>query len=342
MAVLKAKPQRIVEFFLGMMQRELVLPNLVTPIAEENFVGSLGDVVNLRIKGAMAVARDYEWRTRTAPIQYDDIAEREDSIPVRLDTHTYSATKLTDEQMKLDEINFSTDVLAEQVTAVVNRLNNRIATGLRAELFKETLTFTPESDPLKVGAEAKRLLSRSKVAPLNGRFFLVSSDIASHWEVSRRMTDYSLSGPAADTMFGESIVGRLKGVPVVSSELLGANEGYLLHRSWAAMANVAPAVPASVKNGAITRKGGFAARWMTHYVPDYLSDASIVSTFHGLSGIRDERQLTGQFAGDLLAEGNVDRGKYNVRGIKLAPTGFDGAIDLDYDAVRTIDVTPAP
>lgn len=338
MAVLKVKPERIVDFFLGMMEREVVLPRLTTPVPDAYFKGSFGDTVNLRIRGAMAVARDYEWRTRTAPIQFDDIAQREDSIPVKLDTQTVSATKLTAEHYTLDEINFATEVLAEQVQAVDTRIENRIATGLKTEPFKNTVEFTDSSDPLRVGAEAKRVLNSSKVAPKRGRFFLVGAGIGAHWEVSRRMTDYSLSGPAANTMFAESIIGRLQGIPVIQTDLLAEGEGYLLHPTWAALANVAPELPPSIKAGARAQsRNGFAVTWLRSFIPDYLSDASIVHTFHGLTGIRDERQMTGQYAGDLLDEGNVDRGKYNVRGVKLVGTGF-GEIDTDYEPVRVLDV----
>lgn len=341
MAVLKVKKERVVEFFLGMLERETVLPNLVTRIPDANFIGSFGDTVNLRIRGAMAVARDYEWRTRTAPIQYDDIAQREDSIPCKLDTHTVSATKLTAEHYTLDEITFATDVLAEQVQAVDTRMENRIATGLANEPFKNSVTFTSASDPLRVGAEAKRVLNASKVAPKRGRFFLVGAGIGAHWEASRRMNDYSLSGPAANTMFGESIIGRLQGIPVIQTDLIAEGAGYLLHPSWAGFANVAPALAPSIKNGARARtRGGYAVTWLTQYITDYLSDASVVHTFHGLSGIRDERQLTGQFAGDLLEEDDPNRGLYNVRGVKLVGSDF-GALDTDYEPIRTIDVGAA-
>lgn len=321
MAVIKAKPEKVVAFFLAMMERELVTPFLATRIPQVNFEGAKNDTVTLRIGGLRAVARDYEWRTRTAPIVLDDIAG-EDGIDVKLDTHVYSATALTDEQMTLDEINFARDVLGPQVEAVVGRLESKVVTAFDAINFKSELPITADDDPLLVGVEARRLLDSHKVAPRNGRYFLIGSDVEAAWLASDRLARYDSTGQEGSPALRDAIIGKLAGAPVISSLSLRADFAFYGHRSALVLANVAPKVPTGATAGRTgISKNGFATRWIQDYDPNYARDRSLVSSFAGTTSVNDERQMTGPNAGDLLPEGDANRGLYNVRGVKLTFTG---------------------
>lgn len=326
MAVIKTKPEKVVAFFLGMLERELIAPFVVTRVAQDFFKGAQNDTVTLRISGLRAVARDYEFRTRTAPIVLDDIAG-EDSIDVKLDTHLYSATALTDEQMTLDDIEFANDVLGPQVDAVAGRAEGKVAAGLRAALVKYTVTFGDAADPHLVALEARRLMSSEKVAPYGGRAFLVGSDIAANFLASDRLSRYDSTGQEGTPALRESIIGRLAGAPVVQHEGLDPDEGYYLHKSGIVLGNVAPVVPQGVTAGRTgISKNGFAVRWIQDYDPNYLRDRSVVSSFMGVNDVRDERDLTDMSVrpADYDPDGagaGAATGPRNVRVVKLDFTG---------------------
>jgi hypothetical protein len=325
-AVIKAKPQKVVAFFLGMLERELIAPFVVTRVGQDFFKGAQNDTVTLRVSGLRAVARDYEFRTRTAPIVLDDIAG-EDSIDVKLDTHVYSATALTDEQMTLDEINFATEVLGPQVEAVTGRLEAKVVAGLRGAQIKHTVTFGDGADPHLVALEARRLMSSEKVAPYAGRTFLVGSDIAANFLASDRLSRYDSTGQEGSPALRESIIGRLAGAPVVVHEGLDPDEGYYLHKSGLVLGNVAPVVPQGATAGRTgISKNGFAVRWIQDYDPNYLRDRSVVSSFAGVNDVQDERDLTdGTIRPDDYypdgAGAGAATGPRNVRIVKLDFTG---------------------
>ncbi len=326
MAVIKAKPQKVVAFFLGMLERELIAPFVVTRVGQDFFKGAQNDTVTLRVSGLRAVARDYEFRTRTAPIVLDDIAG-EDSIDVKLDTHVYSATALTDEQMTLDEINFATEVLGPQVEAVTGRLEAKVVAGLRGAQIKHVVTFGDGADPHLVALEARRLMSSEKVAPYSGRTFLVGSDIAANFLASDRLSRYDSTGQEGSPALRESIIGRLAGAPVVVHEGLDPDEGYYLHKSGLVLGNVAPVVPQGATAGRTgISKNGFAVRWIQDYDPNYLRDRSVVSSFAGVNDVQDERDLTDGTIrpDDYDPDGGgagAATGPRNVRIVKLDFTG---------------------
>lgn len=323
MAVIKAKQEKVVQFFLGMLERELITPMVVTRVAQDFFNGAEGDTVTLRIGGLRAVARDYEWRTRTAPIVMDDIQGGE-GIAVKLDTHVYSATALTDEHLTLDEINFAREVLAPQVAAVTDNFESKVAAGLRAAPFAADITFGDGADPHRVAAESRRVLDSFKVAPTSNRVFLIGSDVAAEWLVSDRLSTYDSTGQTGTPAVREATIGRLAGSPVIVSNALEPGEGYYLHKSALVLGNVAPVVPQGAVAGRTgISRNGFAVRWLQDYDAPYLRDRSIVSSFFGLTSVNDERDA----AGDLLGpDANTGAGPRNVRAVRLDFTGTPGVL----------------
>jgi hypothetical protein len=330
MAVIKPKPEKVVDFFLAMLQRELVIPNLVTRVGDEFFTGAKDDTVTLRIPGLYATARDYEWRTRTADIEFDDIYGGE-GVTVKLDTHSYSATQLTDEHMTLDEVDFAREVLAPQVAAVTNRFEAKTVAGFRGALTKHNIDFSSGTDdPHLVALEAKRLMDSEKVAPAGGRVFLVGSDIAAQWLASDRLSRAdSIGADGANNAVRDAVIGRLANSPVIESSSLNPGEGYYFHKTGVVLGSVAPKVPQGAVAGARLSRNGFAVRWIQDYYANRLVDRSIVSAFLGVNDVRDERNADGT----LLTEGpgadetegtGDDVVRRNVRIVKL--TGSTGSV----------------
>jgi P22 coat protein - gene protein 5 len=327
MAVIKAKQEKIVPFFLELLQREQLLSMLITRIGGDQFKGALGDTVTLRTNERLtAVARQYTWRTRPAPIVLDDITGFEDGIPIKLDTHLYSATGLTDEHMTLDEIQFAQEVLQPQAEAVGREINARCLAAFRAADWKQSFTVAAGIDPHRVAVEARRRIDSDKVAPQGGRVFLIGSDIAAEWLVSDRLSKYDWNGQTGTPALREATIGQLAGTPVVVNNELNPDEAYYFHKGSLVVANLAPVVPQGAAAGRTgVNAAGFAARWLQDYDAAYLTDRSIVSSFVGISEIKDERKGgNGVDANDLLEDPNA---RNNVRGLKITYTGTGSVID---------------
>ena len=341
MAVQKVKAKKQAQLALPLVEKQLVLPLLLTIVGKENFTGAKNDTVNFKLKdGSIATARDYDFRGRTGPIVLDDIYQTGGNIPVRLNTHVVSATGLEDEHFTLDDIEFATDVLAPQVTAVVERVEAKALNAIRTSTsVKHSLSFDETADPHLVAVEAKRLMDSEKVAPYSGRVFVVGNDIAAHFRASDRLSRYDSTGLAGTPALRDAVIGSLSGSPVVEHNGLEPDEGFYLHGTSFILANAAPDVPrgAVTGNSGISKRG-VSVRWIQDYDSNYLRDRSIVSTFLGVNEVRDERDAegnwiveTGEFDTEELAVMRNKDGsdvvpvavgtRKNVRMVKLNFTG---------------------
>lgn len=312
MAVQKVKAKKQAQFVLPMVEKQLVLPLLLTIVGKENFTGAKNDTVNFKLKdGSIATARDYDFRGRSGPIVLDDIYQTGGNIPVRLNTHVVSATGLEDEHFTLDDIDFATDVLAPQVTAVVERVESKALSAIRGTTaIKHTVTFGDDADPHLVAVEAKRLMDSEKVAPYSGRVFVVGNDIAAHFRASDRLSRYDSTGLAGTPALRDAVIGSLSGSPVIEHNGLEPDEGFYMHGTSFVLANAAPDVPrgAVTGNSGISKRG-ISVRWIQDYDANYLRDRSIVSTFMGMNEIRDERDEDGNW---IVEEGEFDAEELEV------------------------------
>ena len=311
MAVKKLKSKKQINFALPLIERQLILPYVMTVLGGDTFKGALGDTVNFKVaSGFRGTARDYDFRGRTGPIVLDDIYQEGGNVPVKLTTHVYSATGLEDEHFTLDDISFAQEVLAPQVEAVVDRIETKALAGFRALHPKHQITFDAGDDPHEIAVESKRLMDSDKVAPYSGRYFLVGTDVAAAWLVSDRLSDYNSTGETGTPALRDAVIGRLSGSPVVVHNGLEPDEGYYLHSSGLVLGNCAPAVPiGAVTGNAGVGKRGIAARWIQDYDASYLRDRSVVSSFIGVNEIRDERNDDGSW---IVEEGEFDADELDV------------------------------
>lgn len=320
MAVKKVKAEKQLNYFLPMVERQLILPYVMTVLGNDTFDGAKGDTVNVKVTdGSIAVARDFDFRGRTGPIVLDDIFQTGGKLPVKLTSHVYHATGLEDEHFTLDDISFATEVLAPQAEAVVSRIENKALQGFRNLDVKHTVPFAAGDDPFLAALEAKRLMDSEKVAPKTGRVHLVGSDVAAAWVASDRLTRYDSTGQEGTPALRDAVIGRLAGAPVVEHSGLEPDEAYYMHSSGLVLANVAPSVPRGAVQGSTgVGRRGIRARWIQDYDANYLRDRSIVSSFLGVNEIKDERDSNGDW---IIEEGD----------------GFD---QEELDVMRTRDGDP--
>lgn len=145
---LTAQSGPIAQVALQTLYRQIVLPMLVWRDYSTQVAGQ-GATVTIR-KPATLTARRYTAAMRSAgtPITLDDVTES--GIPVTLDTHSYSAVAIPDEDDVLEMQDFATQVLAPQTKAVAEDLEDVVAAVLTgatttAEVQTVTITGTPTS-----------------------------------------------------------------------------------------------------------------------------------------------------------------------------------------------------
>jgi hypothetical protein len=303
-AVQKVKAKKQINFALPMIERQLILPYVMTVLGKENFTGAKGDTANIKInEPSIAVARDYDFRGRTGPIVLDDIYQAGGTIPVKLTTHVVHATGLELEHFTLDDISFASDVLAPQVESVVQRVESKALAGFRALHPKHLVPLAATDDPHLVAVEAKRLMDSDKVAPAGGRVFLVGTDVAAAWRASDRLSEANLADTVAPNL-RDAIIGKLSGSVVIEHNGLDPAEAFYLHSTGLVLGSVAPDVPvgAVTGNSGVGRRG-IAATWIQDYDANYARDRSMVHTFLGVNEIRDERNADGSW---IVEEGEFD------------------------------------
>lgn len=305
MAVQKVKAKKQIQYALPMIERQLILPYVMTILGKQNFTGAKNDTANFKVtEGSIATARDYDFRGRTGPIVLDDIYQFGGNIPVRLNKHIVSATGLELEHMTLDDIKFASDVLAPQVEAVVNSVEAKALAGFRALHVKHTVATDSDTDPLLISTEARRLMDSDKVAPQSGRVFLIGTDIAAAWLASDRLSRYDSTGETGTPALRDAVIGRLAGSPVVVHNGLDPQEGFYMHSSGLVLANAAPDVPLGAITGSSgISKRGIAVTWIQDYDANYARDRSMLHTFAGVNEIRDERDADGNW---IVEEGEFD------------------------------------
>lgn len=300
------KTEKRVQLALKALLQLSDLSDMVTRIDGGQFVGALGDEVFHTLDAATR-ARDYEWRTRNAPIVMDEIFRNK--IAVRLTDHTYSGNKFTDEEEKLDLTSYSREILAVQVRALVRRLNNKVQTALSTAPFKiVNLAAATADDPFDKALEWQAALD-DQGTPDDDRILLLGSAAFRWMAKADGIVKYDTE--QARTVFRKGVFGEVAGFQVKKSTVLGPNEIYALDRSWAVMANVAPVVPDGATWGARLQADGYGLRVIRDYDAAYLSDRSIVSTFTGISSVNDEYErhttasaATANTAGDSAQKGD--------------------------------------
>jgi len=305
------KAEKIVDQGLGMLQRELVLPRLVSRLAASDFVGSKNDTVNVKVPSILS-AREYTFRNnRNSPITYDDLEEL--SIPVTLDKHVYSGVKITDEQLTLDIASWGEQVARPQIRAVAEKLESYIASAMSAANYAETVQYdgveTGEgvSSIYETLVEARSVLNKANV-PAGGRVALLGANVEAAALLSPNLVNVDQSG--TDSALREATIGRLAGFTVIGNcNSIDPDFAVAFHPTAFAFANMAPEVPSGATAGATSAFEGLAMRWIRDYDPDHLQDRSVYSSFAGATSVEDGRAEDGSLTDE------------NVRAVEIEFTG---------------------
>lgn len=278
------KPTQIAAAALALLQREIVLPRLVTRYGVADFMGAKDDTLTLRVP-AIKAARTRALRA-TSALTADELAET--SVDVTLSTHVYSLVGITDAQLTLDIKDFAAQVLAPQVRGIVEEYENQVATALsdaRPQQASQQITFnTSTDDAYDLAVEARKVLNDLNV-PREGRFFVVGSAVEAAFLKCDKLSKVNESG--SSSALRDAVIGNVAGFTVVGSNAIAESAAYAGHRSAVAFANVAPVVPDGATYGKSMTFEGLAMTWLRDYDPTYASDRSLVHGFVGASSVDD-------------------------------------------------------
>lgn len=273
--------QQVSSLSVGLLSRSLVLPNTVSRIPGSEFSGMNGDTITVRTS-TPGTAR--EQLTPGATITYDAISEV--GVDVTL-AHLYHATRVTDEMLTYELVDFGAQVSAIQMDAVARAAEEELATVMNGLASDADFALTAsDADTIATLLEARELLGDANV-PAGDRYLAVSSDIATRLlsvEGFRSVEQAGSSGALRD-----ATIGRLYGFTIVESNALTAGTAVAYHRSGFVFANRAPVVPRGASDSATATVGGVSLRHIFQYQPDILSDASVVSTFAGAAVVDANR-----------------------------------------------------
>lgn len=256
---------------VGLLSRQIVLPNTVTRIPGEEFAGANGDTITVRTSTPGA---SREQVTPGATITYDALNEVGVNVTLR---HLYNATRITDEMLTYELDNFGAQVTSVQVDAVARGAEDLLAAAMNGLASEDTLALTASNDDtMDTIIAAAEALDTANVPP-GDRFLAVSPGVK-----SRLIKILDNAGDTASTgALRQATVGEVYGFTVVTSNALTAGTAVAYHRSGFVFANRAPVTPRGANDSSTATFGGVSLRHIFQYQPDILSDASVVSTFAG-------------------------------------------------------------
>ncbi len=280
------KPEVINRTALTLLERSIVLPRLVWRFGDAAFRGAKNDTVTLHLP-AVLESRDYAWRNnRSQPIVIDDLTET--SVPVVLDHDIYSAVQVTDEQLTLDILDFATQVLNPQVSAVARGLEDLIADTMNAATYATELNVSDSANGMWGTMLAARQALNDANVPREGRVLVVGSDVETEILSDDKFNRVDSAGDGASSVLREATIARLAGFNIVGSQAIDPEVAYAFHPTAFAFANVAPAIPDGANFGSRQNLNGLTLRWIRDYDAMYLRDRSVVSSFAGCTSVEDD------------------------------------------------------
>jgi hypothetical protein len=282
------KATRVAAAALGLLEREIVLPGLVWRDAGGDFAGAGGDTISIRVP-ARTTARTRALRGArgsssegTGIITMDDLTETK--VDVTLDTDVYNAVPVTDEELTLDITDFGAQILAPQVRAVAEGIENALVDEMLGATYATTLTLDT-TDPYKTAVDAGVALNKANVARTE-RVLVVGADMEGVFLKSDHLSKVDQAG--SDSALRRAVIGRLAGFgDVVATNALPPDVGIAFHRTAFVLGMRAPAVPSGASFGSSQTYQGLAMRWLRDYDFRNVQDRSLVDVFIGTSAVVD-------------------------------------------------------
>lgn len=310
------KAEQVVGGMLGVLERELILGNLVWKDPVPTFRGAKDDTVSIRLP-AYTSARTRVMRSGTA-LTVDELDETK--VDVTLDTHVYKAIGVSDEEMTLDITDFSQQISAPAMNSVVRKVDDALATEISGATYAVSEDLD-ESDPYIGILEARIALNNASV-PASNRFLAVGSNVELALLSSDRLSKFDQAGDSQ--ALREASIGRIAGFNVVSVPGLDPDIAVAAHKTAFVLSLVAPVVPGGASWGETRSHRGMSLRVLRDYDPTPAAggppkDRLLTDTFMG-TGTTADRGLIDEDGKFQPTEDGTDD-PILVRAVKLTLAG---------------------
>jgi len=281
------KPTVVVDTAIKLLQREIILPQLVWLNGIGDFAGKYQDTITIRVPArTVAHRRTLRGVGSARNLVTEDLTEN--AIPVTLDHDVYHAVALTDEELTLDIHDFAGQVLNRQIRAVAEDLENGLARTIEgADYAQNGFTVSATASTMwDALIDARRKLNDAYI-DREGRVLIVGSAIEAALLKDDQFTRFDSTGDQPNSALRNAVIGRLAGMEVVVCDALLPGDAYLFHPTAFIMATRPPAAPRGASYTASASAAGLALRWLMDY--DYASttDRSLIDTFVGYQSVVD-------------------------------------------------------
>lgn len=301
------KVEKLAKASWELLGRSIVLPRLIATRNGDEFIGTLGDAVSIKVPGRLK-ARRRALRPASEgdrTIQMDTLGEQK--FQITIDQDIYSAVPMEDEVLKMDMEDAVRQVLMPQIRAVAIDYENLIADEITgADYLPGNIVEFDAENPYETIVKSGHRLDKAYV-PKDGRTLIVGSGVALAIRLSKQLIVATSAGDSiAGNMLRTATIGQLAGVNIVEVDVLPENEAYLFHRSAFAASTISPVIPDGAAYG---RKisGGDAPSltWLKDY--DFLQsrDRSLVHFYAGVNTFKD--LADNKADNDLVAAGGLLR-----------------------------------
>lgn len=280
MAVNTIKAEKVVTTALALLERDVVLPATMWRDAAGDFRGAKNDTITVRLP-AYAVASKNALRSG-AGRSTSNLHER--SIDTKLTDRLYFDTLITDEQLTLDILNFSEQVMSPILGALVRSYEDECASLLDSAPYAVELDLN-ESNPYETFVAARKALNLANV-PMSGRTLVYGADVEEHvLNATTFVRDLAASGDAS--ALRDANTGRIAGFNAIVSNAIDPGAAYVYHRTAFMLNSRAPMVPRGAPWGASMSAGGFALRAVQVFDTDIISDKLAVEGWVGKNHVYD-------------------------------------------------------
>ncbi|KUM41204.1 P22 phage major capsid protein family protein [Arthrobacter sp. EPSL27] len=295
--------EQVAKVAVAMATQDSFLGALVNRNFENDLLGGggKGRTVNVRVPSAL-IARSRGIDDVTTNIVLDSLTET--TVPVSLGEHIYNAVGLSEGDLTLNLEDFSKQVLAPQVDAVVESVEDEVAKALKSITLDTSIKWS-DADPVKTFTAIRKEL-RKRGVPATNLNVVVGTDVYAALLDAKAITDASESGSTA--ALRDANVGKVRGFNIVESTRVDDGEIVAFHRDAFTLAVRAPIVPAGASFGQSISGGGYSLRYLRDYDVTKTIDRSMVSTFAGVAAMplyKIERDHTAKTASVVEVPGGA-------------------------------------
>lgn len=281
------KASQVVSQMLGVLEREVVLPGLITRMGGDNFTGAASDTVSLRVPayGGSSTTRTMRSTTQISHTELD-----ETKVDVVLNKHIYKSVRVTDEEMTLDITNFGEQVTMPAMGAVSRGVEDLVVTALNSASPSVTVDLT-SSTMIDGIIDAGRALTDHRI-PSGNRFLACGSRVTAALLKSDNLLRSDYAGNSA--ALREAMIGRIGGFTAVTVPGLHPDVAWAGHRTGVVLATRAPVVPQGASWGESRTYNGFSLRTLRDYLPDDSNgpaDRLLADCFAGVKVVTDKGSL---------------------------------------------------